>query len=98
MYSRSAYRAVTSKDMDTRQLRDFGQQVLNDQAVDSKTKGRVVRCEAILANGFENLVFFVAGVTAGNAAALSPNIMNGLSVAWLESRIVCNWVYATNYT
>ena len=52
-----------------------------------------MRAEAASANGFEALPFYAAAVTAGNAAGVSATVMNVLSVVWLVSRLVYNYVY-----
>jgi uncharacterized MAPEG superfamily protein len=78
------------------QPRDFSGDVVNDQSLDSKTKGRIVRAEAAQANGFENLGFFSAAVVAGTYSGLSPLTVNSLSIGYLVSRVAYNHIYIFN--
>jgi uncharacterized MAPEG superfamily protein len=92
-FSSNAYKAATGKQMNTLNPRRFVQDIENDQALDSKTKGRILRAESAQANGFETLGLFAAAVVAGNAAGLSPTRLNGLSIGYVISRVVYNHVY-----
>lgn len=98
IYALSAYTAATKKDTKAIALqpRDFSKMALDDQAIDAKTKGRIVRAEAAQANGFENLGLFASAVAAGNAAGLDASVLNGLGVAYLVSRVVYNHIYIFN--
>ena len=91
-----AHSVVPSRHRNTLQPRDFTSEVVNDQALDSKTKGRIVRAEAAQANGFENLGFFSAAVVAATFAGLSPWTVNSLSLGYLVSRFVYNHIYIFN--
>ncbi|TKA32015.1 hypothetical protein B0A50_01261 [Salinomyces thailandicus] len=95
-YAVSTYRAATKKSLDNNAVREWSKTVSNDQALDSTTKGRILRAEAAQANGFENLGLFAAAIAAGNAAGLSPSLMNGLGGAWLASRFAYNHIYIYN--
>jgi len=88
LYSRSA-----RKTFDNRHPRSLTSKLEGDQTIDKRTKERIIRAEGAQQNGFENLAFFAAAVTAGNAAGLSPETMNMLSGAYLASRVVYNLVY-----
>lgn len=44
-------------------------------------------------NGLDNIGLFAAAVVAGNAAGLSPKLLNGLSVGYCLSRVAYNFVY-----
>jgi uncharacterized MAPEG superfamily protein len=52
-----------------------------------------VRAEAAQANGLENVGFFAAAVVAGNVAGVSKVVLNSLSIAYLVSRALYNWLY-----
>ena len=96
IYAANTYNAATKKHLDTRAPRQWSKTVSEEQGLDSKTKGRIMRAEAAQANGFENLGLFAAAITAGNAAGLSPSVCNGLGLAWLGSRFVYNHIYIFN--
>jgi len=96
VFAANTYKKASNKDMNTLQPRDFVKNVLEDQSVDSKTKGRIVRAEAAQANGFENLGLFAAAVAAGNAARLDASVMNGLSIGYVVSRFIYNHIYIFN--
>jgi uncharacterized MAPEG superfamily protein len=54
---------------------------------------RLIRCEAAHANNLESLEFFATAVLAGNFAGLPVQTLNALSVGYILSRIVYNFVY-----
>jgi len=56
----------------------------------------IIRCEGAQSNGFENLAFFATGVLAGNLAGLPASTLNGLTGAYLASRVLYNFIYITN--
>jgi uncharacterized MAPEG superfamily protein len=93
LFSNNAYRRATGKKMNSQNPRRFVQDVEEDQALDSKTKGRILRAEAAQSNGFETLGVFAAAVVAGNAAGLSPGRLNGLSIGYVFTRFVYNHIY-----
>ena len=92
------YTAATKKDTKAISLqpRDFSKIATNDQALDAKTRDRIIRAEAAQANGFENFGLFAAAVVAGNMAGLEVGTMNGLTIAYLVSRVVYNHIYIFN--
>ncbi|KAK4570420.1 hypothetical protein LTR86_002500 [Recurvomyces mirabilis] len=75
------------------QPRDFTNDVHSDQALDKKTRGRIVRAEAAQANSFENLPLFAAAVVAGNAAGLDVATLNYCALAYVTSRFAYNHIY-----
>ncbi len=93
LYSKSAH-----KRFDNCHPRSLTSKVEGDQAIDKATKRRIIRAEGAQQNGFENLAFFAAAVTAGNAAGLAPRMMNMLSGAYLATRVVYNLVYINGDT
>ncbi|KAK5129704.1 hypothetical protein LTR08_002948 [Meristemomyces frigidus] len=92
------YKAATKKDTKAIALqpRDFSKIATNDQALDAKTRDRIIRAEAAQANGFENFGLFAAAVVAGNMAGLEVSTMNGLTIAYVVSRVVYNHIYIYN--
>ena len=93
LYSRSAH-----KHFDNCHPRSLTSKLEGDQSIDKATKQRIIRAEGAQQNGFENLAFFAAAVTAGNAAGLAPQTMNILSGAYLAIRTVYNLVYINGDT
>jgi uncharacterized MAPEG superfamily protein len=93
LYSRSS-----SKRFDNRHPRSLTSKLESDQTIDKATKERITRAEGAQQNGFENLGFFAAAVTAGNAAGLPARTMNILTGAYLLSRVVYNVVYINGST
>ncbi|KAI1866362.1 uncharacterized protein JN550_007750 [Neoarthrinium moseri] len=73
--------------------RAFVDNLEKTEALDKKLRLRLIRAEACGANAFENLPLFAAAVTAGNAAGLSVQALNYLSVGYIVSRIAYTWVY-----
>ncbi|KAI6086633.1 hypothetical protein F4821DRAFT_126988 [Hypoxylon rubiginosum] len=66
---------------------------LDSADIDKKLRLRLQRAEAVVANAFETLGLYAASVTAGNAAGVSANTMNTLSLGYLASRVLYTWVY-----
>ena len=54
--------------------------------------------EGAQSNGFENLGLFAAGVVAANMAGVATPTLNGLSIGFVASRVVYNYVYIFNDT
>ncbi|KAF2725055.1 hypothetical protein K431DRAFT_281528 [Polychaeton citri CBS 116435] len=99
VYSSKGYKKATGKaGFDGRHPRDFKDKIASDPALDSATKGRLIRAEAAVANGFENLGLFAAAVAAGNSAHLDAGLMNTFSIAYIVSRFIYNHIYIYNDT
>lgn len=98
IYAITTYAAATKKDTKAISLqpRDFVKITEAEQGLDNRTKQRIIRGEAAMTNGFENLGMFAAAVAAGNAAGLSASTLNGISIAYLVSRVVYNHIYIFN--
>lgn len=54
---------------------------------------RILRAESASSNGFEGLPLFAAAIVAGNSAGLSALALNSLTIAYIASRVVYNYVY-----
>lgn len=93
LYSISAH-----KRFDNCHPRSLISKLEGDQTIDKRTKERIIRAEGAQQNGFENLAFYAAAVTAGNAAGLAPQTMNMLSGVYLASRALYNLVYINGDT
>jgi len=93
LYSKSAH-----KRFDNCHPRSLTSKLEGDQTIDKRTKERIIRAEGAQQNGFENLAFYAAAVTAGNAAGLAPQTMNMLSGAYLASRALYNLIYINGDT
>lgn len=72
--------------------------VMENQSIDSATKGRIIRAVSAQQNGFENIGFFATAVVAGNLAGLDTTWLNTLSVGYVISRILYNLIYINNTT
>lgn len=92
------YQSKANKWMDIRAPRELAKTIADDKKFDTATRERIMRAEAAQANGFENIALFAAAIVAGNAAKLDPKLMNGLSITYLVSRLLYNYVYINNTT
>ncbi|KAI1750136.1 hypothetical protein F4782DRAFT_510080 [Xylaria castorea] len=90
--SYSAFQGPGQKYFDPTNPRAFAAR-LEKSDLDKETIARIQRAEAASSNGFEGLPLFAAAIVAGNSAGLSNTAMNSLSVTYILSRIVYNWVY-----
>lgn len=97
-YANTTYRKALSKFPDNRQPRNLAKILAESQSIDSATKDRILRADAAQQNGFENLGLFAAAVIAGNVAGVDNYWLNMLSIGYVSSRIVYNWVYINNTT
>ncbi|KAI1820937.1 hypothetical protein F4861DRAFT_32282 [Xylaria intraflava] len=66
---------------------------LEKSDLDKETVARILRAESAVANGFEGLPIFAAAVVAGNSAGLSNKTLNTITVSYILSRWVYNYVY-----
>ena len=98
MWGRHLYHRATNKDMDVVNPRNFKEDAASESTIDSRTQGRILRAEAAMNNGYENIGMFAAAVVAGNAAGLSPKLLNGLSLGYVTSRVAYNVIYIYNET
>ena len=97
LWARYSFSRATGKDIDIGHPREFSQTVAKEVKLDSYQRGRIIRAEAALSNGFENVGLFAAAVVAGNAAKLSTKVLNGLCLAYLGSRLGYNIVYVQGW-
>jgi len=90
--------SLAGKKFDARHPRSLISSLEKDQALDSATKARITRAEGAQANGFENLGLYAAAIVAGNMSLLSTSTLNALSLGYLASRVVYNYIYVNNQT
>ncbi|KAG6364536.1 hypothetical protein INS49_006137 [Diaporthe citri] len=64
-----------------------------DTTMDKRKAQRIQRAEAAMANGFETLGMYSAGIVAAVVAGVPAETLNYLSVAYLTSRVGYNTVY-----
>ncbi|ERF76253.1 hypothetical protein EPUS_04330 [Endocarpon pusillum Z07020] len=98
VYATQLYEKASSRQFDNREPRSFTKMVMENQSIDSATKGRIIRAESAQQNGFENIGFFATAVVAGNLARLDTTWLNTLSVGYVISRILYNLIYLNNTT
>ncbi|TKA64645.1 hypothetical protein B0A55_09348 [Friedmanniomyces simplex] len=96
IFAANTYAAATKKpasDQVKTMPRSFSQIVSDDPAVDSKTKGRILRAGAAVDNSYENLGIFAAAVTAGNMAGVGVGRMKAMSIGYVVVRVAYNHIY-----
>ena len=89
-YGRFLYYKAKNHDMDMVNPRNHTKRVAEDQAMNVKIRGQILRCEAAMTNGHENIGLFAAAVVAGNAAGLDFWTLNILSLGYVVSRVAFN--------
>ncbi|KAH8909908.1 hypothetical protein BR93DRAFT_935600 [Coniochaeta sp. PMI_546] len=67
--------------------------VTKDQGMPQKIRQRIFRAEAATANGLETVGLYAAAVVAANVAQVEPDTVNKLTLAYLVSRAVYNYIY-----
>ncbi|KAI0392470.1 hypothetical protein F5Y17DRAFT_357138 [Xylariaceae sp. FL0594] len=90
--SHSAFQGPGKKVFDPSNPRTFAAR-LEKSDLDKEDVARILRAEAASANGFEGLPLFAAAIVAGNSAGLSAQTLNALSITYVLSRVVYNYVY-----
>ncbi len=50
-----------------------------------------------MANGVDNIGLYAAAIVAGNAAHLPKELLNGLSIAYVVSRVIFSVVYIKDW-
>lgn len=62
LWGRYLYYKSTNRDMDVVHPRRYAKSVAKDTTIDEKTRGQILRCEAAMNNGLENIAIFCAAV------------------------------------
>ncbi|KAK3692447.1 hypothetical protein B0T22DRAFT_447296 [Podospora appendiculata] len=73
--------------------RKMEEHVAKDDKFDKLRFKRIQRAKAAVANGFETIGLFAAGVVAANAAGAPVAKTNQLALGYLVCRAVFNWIY-----
>ncbi|KJZ79019.1 hypothetical protein HIM_01792 [Hirsutella minnesotensis 3608] len=89
---------LAGKSFDNANPRGLRDNVAKNDAVDKMVKQRISRAEGASQNGFETLGFFATAVVAGNVAGLPVAQLNRLTLGYIASRIVYNYVYISLQT
>lgn len=92
-YNAFMYTTRSGKSIDLVNPRSPPVKASTEPALDPRLKNRILRAEAAMHNGLENVGYFAAAVVAGNMAGLSREVVNGLSVGYVVSRAVYNLAY-----
>lgn len=98
VYAIRLYEKASSRQFNNQEPRSLTMMVMENQSIDSATKGRIIRAVSAQQNGFENIGFFATAVVAGNLAGLDTTWLNTLSVGYVISRILYNLIYINNTT
>ncbi|KAI1125724.1 hypothetical protein F5Y10DRAFT_246432 [Nemania abortiva] len=88
----SAFQGPGQKYFDPTNPRTFAAR-LEKSDLDKETVARILRAESASSNGIEALPLFAAAIVAGNSAGLSNTALNSLSIGFIISRAVYNYVY-----
>ena len=97
IWARRTYISLHNKDLDLHHPRNFSATLSEDTDLDAQNRGRLLRAEAAMDNGLDNIGLFAAAIVAGNSAGLSPRVLNALSVGYLGSRVIYNYVYIQDW-
>ncbi|KAL2201177.1 hypothetical protein P885DRAFT_73526 [Corynascus similis CBS 632.67] len=84
---------LAGKNYDLANPRKTEEHCAKDTSLDKVRHQRFLRARAATANGFETISLYAAAVVAGNVARLPAARLNKLTLAYLVSRIVYNYVY-----
>nr|KAK3302251.1 hypothetical protein B0T15DRAFT_298216 [Chaetomium strumarium] len=84
---------LAGKNFDNANPRKIEEKCAKDKSLDKVTLRRISRARAATANGYETLGLYAAAVVAGNAARVPGEQMTRLTLAYLASRAVYNYVY-----
>ncbi|KAK6843734.1 hypothetical protein PG990_004394 [Apiospora arundinis] len=84
---------LATKQLDRANPRQFHETVSKSDKVDKVTKGRILRSRAAAENGYETLPLFTGAVIASNMAGVPVSTINLLSLAYIGSRVLYNFIY-----
>ncbi|KAH6955681.1 hypothetical protein BKA56DRAFT_603476 [Ilyonectria sp. MPI-CAGE-AT-0026] len=73
--------------------RGHQEHILNNEALDKARQQRVLRAKAAVANGFETIGLFAAGVAAANHAGVAVPTLNLLTMGYVAARLAYDVVY-----
>ena len=97
-YTLVAYKlhSKSKQGVEMRNPRALTAQAQGDSTLSPLIRDRIIRAESAQLNGAENLGFFAAAVVAGNAANLDTTLLNGLTLAYIGSRVLYNVIFVAN--
>ncbi|KAK8139210.1 hypothetical protein PG984_002590 [Apiospora sp. TS-2023a] len=81
------------KQVDNANPRQFHDTIAKSDKVDKITKGRILRSHHAATNGYETLSLFTGAVITSNIAGVPVSTINLLSLAYLGSRALYNFIY-----
>ncbi|KAK3399332.1 hypothetical protein B0T20DRAFT_409879 [Sordaria brevicollis] len=84
---------AAGKNYDLANPRKTEEHLAKDTTIDKRQLNRILRAKAASSNGLETIGLFAAGVVAANAAKVPVDTLNKLSLFYLGSRAVYNFVY-----
>ncbi|KAH8909909.1 hypothetical protein BR93DRAFT_426242 [Coniochaeta sp. PMI_546] len=84
---------LAGKNQDIANPRRTEEHLAKDDSLDKVTKGRILRARAAHANANETIGLYAAAVVAANVAGVEAKTVNYLTLAYLASRIVYNYIY-----
>ncbi|KAG7290677.1 hypothetical protein NEMBOFW57_000680 [Staphylotrichum longicolle] len=84
---------LAGKNYDLGNPRKTEEHCAKDTTLNKATLRRISRAKAAAANGFETIGLYAAAVVAANAARVPAGRLNKLTLAYVLSRVVYNYVY-----
>lgn len=84
---------ASGKNYDIAYPRTAADNCSKDTTFDKRAALRIKRAEAAMANGFETLGMYSAGIVAAAVTGVPARTLNYLSLAYLASRVGYNTVY-----
>ena len=98
LYNAILYTTRSGKPLDLVNPRSLPSKASTDPLLTPRLKNRIIRAEAAMQNGLENVGYFAAAVVAANMAGLDRGLVNGLSLGYLASRVVYGFAYVFGET
>ncbi|KAK0646530.1 hypothetical protein B0T16DRAFT_353016 [Cercophora newfieldiana] len=84
---------IAGKNYDLTNPRNTLSHVSKDTTIDKTRLRRIQRAESASANAWETIGLYAAGVVAANLAGVPKESLNTLTLGYVASRVVYNWVY-----
>ncbi|KAK5664300.1 hypothetical protein OQA88_518 [Cercophora sp. LCS_1] len=84
---------LAGKNYDLANPRKTEEHVAKDEKLGKTVARRISRAKAAAANGFETIGLYAAAVVAANAAKVDVGLLNKLTLAYVVSRAVYDYVY-----
>ncbi|KAK1769234.1 hypothetical protein QBC33DRAFT_557284 [Phialemonium atrogriseum] len=84
---------AAGRNYDLAQPRRTDENLAKDESLDKVTVRRIQRARAAAANGLETIGLYAAAIVAANTQGVPTRKLNLLSLGYLASRVVYNFVY-----